>query len=357
MPDPAPATLDESLKNEMPSSIPVTRYSAPAREKPLRRLLTVLPGVPDHLARHGKHVVGQGLSMIGEGSPCLVMPLVPLHSLNLMALELSRKTEIPMVPYFAELWTADCRTRWSTGLWKLVNLLLEKHTVRAASALVASTEGGAGYFLQRYPGICPPTHVTESSYDPDRMTPAGPLPRGDTLRMGWVDDFRGIHTPDAVLAGIGEFLRRNPEASIEIEHAGHVPGTQGRADNVHFHGVLPWRMMPGFMSSCHILMLSLPQGRESHRCCPGIAADCLRTGRPIMAATPEGDMSQKLRSMGNAYICEPDPMAVASTLENVYDHWRKGILQAPRDQLKISDQLDVTGAMKNLATFLDGVSG
>lgn len=357
VPDPDPSTRDESLKAELPSSIPVTPFASATGRTPGHMLPRSMPGTPDRLVRYRKQVVRLGLSMIEAAPPDLIMPLVPLHSLNLAAMDLSGRTGIPAVPYFTELWVADCRTREPRGLRKLLTGLMERHTVRAASALVTATEGGAGYFLQRYPGICPPTHVAANSFDPDRVTPADPVPRGDTLRIAWVDDFWGSHNPEPLFGGISEFLRRNPDAAVSVEHTGQVPRSQGAVQKVMFHGTLPWRGIPGFMSSCHLLLLSLPPGRQTHRYCPGIAADCLRTGRPIMAATPEGDMSQKLRSLGNAYICDPDPMAVASTLENVYDHWRKGILQAPRDQVRISEQLDATGVIRDLAAFLAGVAG
>ncbi len=357
LPSGSPAPCDATLAEEIPRSTKVFRVQGSPDGKNLPHVLAGILRVPDELSAWRRVVVQQALEIVRKESPAFVVPMVPSHSLNIMAMEISRKAGIPMVPFFAGLWVADSHAEWSGGLQKFVHRLLERRTVKAASALVVASEGAAGYFLEKYPGFCPPAHVVECSFDPDRSVPAAPIEKGDTLRIGWVDSFRGVHTPDRVLSGIREYILRNPSDSIRIEHAGFMPGNPAKPDKVHFLGMLPWRRYPSFMASCHVLLLSLPPGPDSHRDCPAITADCLRSGRSIMAAVPEGDMSQKLRSLGSAYICQPDPMAVASTIENVYDHWRKGMLKLPRDPLRISEQLDGTTAMTHLAAFLNKVSG
>jgi len=354
VPPAGPVHSDETLLREMPSKMKVFRGPGSPAGTTLPAVLSDLLRAPDPLSGNHKALVSAGLEIIRREKAALVMPVMPSHSLGTAAVELSRKTGLPMIPFFAGLWLADYSAVWTSALHRLLHGFLERRTVKAASALVAGSEGAAGWFMERYPGLCPPVHVAHNSFDPDRTSPAPPIERGDTLRIGWVDSFRGTHTPDSVLSGIGEFFRRNPDTALRVEHAGMMPEGSRSYRNVGFNGILPWRLMPDFMASCHVLLLSLPAGINSHRVCPAVAADCLRTGRPIVAATPEGDMSQTLRSLGGAYICQPDPMALASTLEDVHDHWRKGILRAPRDQMKISEQLSAAVTMKHLAGFLDG---
>ncbi len=356
-PSPEPRPRDESLGNEIPSSVRVDRVAAPPGAERFPVLLAGKAGFGDLQPPWMEHLVLKGLEMIGRDSPSLIIPLVPSHHLNLAAMSMSRKTGVPLAPFFSRLWRADCLETPVGGARGLIHSFLEKRSVRAASALLASTEGAAGYFLQKYPGICPPTHVSEYPFDPGRIAPAGPIPRDASMKIGWVDALLGGHSPEPVLEGIMEFFRRNPEVPVEVEHAGPASGKVDGRGKVVFRGIVPWRRMPAFLESRHLLLLSLPQAHHSHRCSPGIAADCLRTGRPLMAALPEGDMSRRLRSLGNAYICEPDPVSVAALLENVYDHWRKGILRSPGDQIRISEQLDAHEVMSRLARFLDGVAG
>lgn len=357
VPPAGPVQSDETIAGELPSNLKV--YHGPESQggAPLPAVLHNLLNAPDALSRSRKAMVSKGLEIIQRERPALVMPLMPSHSLGQVSIELSMKTGLPMIPFFAGLWLADYATAWTSGLQRLLHGFLERRTVKSASALVTGSDGAAGWFMERYPGLCPPVHVAHNSFDPDRTSPAPPIEKGGTFRVGWVDGFRGTHTPDMVISGVGEFLRRNPDTALQVEHAGMMPGTPRTHKNVVFNGILPWRRMPGFMASCHVLLLSLPPGNNSHRECPAVVADCLRTGRPIIAAAPEGDMSQTLRSLGGAYICQPDPMALASTLEDVHDHWRKGILRAPRDQMKISEQRSGAVTMKHLAGFLDGFRG
>ncbi|MFO7626684.1 MAG: hypothetical protein R6V62_05460 [Candidatus Fermentibacteraceae bacterium] len=357
MPPSRPLHSDETLLREIPSRVKVFRGPGSPGATALPAVLSDLLRAPDPLARNHKAIVNAGLEIIRRERPTLIMPLMPSHSLGQVSVELSHKTGLPMIPFFAGLWLADYSAVWTSGVQRLLHGFLEKRIVKSASALVTGSEGAAGWFMERYPGFCPPVHVAHNSFDPDRTSPAPPVEKGGALRIGWVDSFRGTHTPETVLSGVGEFFRRNPDTALQVEHAGLMPDTSRTHKNISFNGMPPWRSMPGFMSSCHVLLLSLPVGINSHRECPAVAADSLRTGRPIVAATPEGDMSQTLRSLGGAYICQPDPMALASTLEDVHDHWRKGILRAPRDQMKISEQLSGAVTMKNLAGFIDGFRG
>jgi hypothetical protein len=356
-PSSAPQPRDETLGKEIPSSLVVQRVAARSGADRLSGRLAGLAGFVDLQPPWMDHLVMKGLEMIRGDSPSLIVPLVPSHHLVLAAMKLSGKTGLPMMPFFSRLWRADCLEPFVGGARGLVHSFLEKRAVRASSALAASTEGAAGYFLQKYPGTCPPTHVSENPFDPGRITPAGPIPREEPMRIGWVDALLGVHSPEPVLEGIMEFFRRNPEVPVEVEHAGPVSRSAEGRGKVSFRGIVPWREMPAFLESRHLLLLSLPPAHHSHRCSPGIAADCLRTGRPLMAAAPEGDMSRRLRSLGNAYICEPDPVSVAALLENVFDHWRKRILRSPGDQIKIAEQLDAHGVMSRLARFMDGVAG
>jgi hypothetical protein len=348
---------DDTLTGEIPSKVRVFRGPGIQDGAVLPTVLSDLLWAPDPLSRSRKAIVSAGLEIVRREKPNLIMPLMPSHSLGPVSVELARKTGLPMIPFFAGLWQADYSAAWTSGMQRLLHGFLERSTVKSASALVTGSEGAAGWFMERYPGLCPPVHVAHNSFDPDRTSPAPPVEKGGELRIGWVDSFRGTHTPDMVLSGVGEFFRRNPDTALRVEHAGMMPERSRTDKNVNFNGILPWRRMPAFMASCDVLLLSLPAGINSHRECPAAAADCLRTGRPIIAATPEGDMTQTLRTLGGAYICQPDPMALASTLEDVHDHWRKGILRAPRDQMKISEQRSGAVTMKHLAGFLDGFLG
>lgn len=348
---------DETLLRELPHGTKVFRTPGAPFGTALPAVISDLLHAPDPLYGDRKAIVSASLEIIRRERPSLVMPLMPSHSLGPLSVDISRKAGLPMIPFFAGLWLADYAVAWTSVLQRLLHAFLERLTVKSASAVVAGSEGAAGWFMERYPGLCPPVHVAHNSFDPERASPAPQIEKGGTLRLGWLDSFRGTHTPDTVLAGAAEFFRRNPDTALQIEHAGPVPEGVGRQSGIDFRGLLPWRSIPGFMASCHVLLLSLPRGINSHRVCPAVAADCLRTGRPVIAAAPEGDMSQTLRSLGGSYICEPDPMALASTLEDVHDHWRKGILRVPRDQMKISEQLSGAVTMKHLAAFLDGFGG
>jgi glycosyltransferase involved in cell wall biosynthesis len=71
-------------------------------------------------------------------------------------------------------------------------------------------------------------------------------------------------------------------------------------------------------------MHNLPLGRRS-RIVPGKTYEYMASGRPILAAVPDGDARDFLSQSGTALICRPDdPLAMIQILDRVYTSWKRG---------------------------------
>jgi len=58
---------------------------------------------------------------------------------------------------------------------------------------------------------------------------------------------------------------------------------------------------------------------------PGKAYEYMASGRPILAAVPEGDAKDILSQCGTALICRPDdPAGMINILNNTYGAWKRG---------------------------------
>src|SRR5205823_1977284 len=65
-------------------------------------------------------------------------------------------------------------------------------------------------------------------------------------------------------------------------------------------------------------MHNLPAGKRS-RIVPGKTYEYMATGRPILAAVPEGDARDYLEKSGTAFICKPDDVDhMVRHLDHVY---------------------------------------
>jgi glycosyltransferase involved in cell wall biosynthesis len=84
-------------------------------------------------------------------------------------------------------------------------------------------------------------------------------------------------------------------------------------------------------------------------------AEYLRTGKPILAIAPEGDMTNYVRTLEAGYIAKPTPEGFAETLEEVFNDWRKNKLHGTRRKKAMEEIFNARNIMKRFGAFLDGI--
>jgi hypothetical protein len=233
--------------------------------------------------------------------------------------------------------------------------------VLMARGLVATTEGSTGYFLDRYGDRCPPLHVAENGYDPQRYAvPPDALPRGDLLQAGWTGNFFGEQKPDALLSGLEIFYSRNPSSKLRLRMAGKIDSVSldriekgelsGRVSHV---GRIPWMGIPEFQKSCDLLICCLNSGRGSGMKNSSKTAEYLASGRSILGIVPGGDMAERITEYGRGCIVQPVAEEIASTLEGIEYRWATSGLSLPLDFRRIESKFSAVNIMARLGRFLD----
>jgi glycosyltransferase involved in cell wall biosynthesis len=101
-------------------------------------------------------------------------------------------------------------------------------------------------------------------------------------------------------------------ARIELHLAGVLSPVDlevaARSSNVHARGYLPHDATIALIRSADLLFLpmhNLPPGTRA-RIVPGKTYEYIASGRPILAAVPDGDARDLLTRTGFAHICRPD---------------------------------------------------
>ena len=132
-----------------------------------------------------------------------------------------------------------------------------------------------------------------------------------------------------LLEAVDRLVARDPELQDRIEV--HLAGVLSRADQeiaarskvVRLHGYLPHADSLRLIRSADLLFLpmqNLPAGMRSSTV-PGKTYEYLASGRPILAAVPEGDARDILTAAGRAHVCRPDDVegliqAVEATMKD-----------------------------------------
>ena len=237
-----------------------------------------------------------------------------------------------------------------------------------AAAIVTTTSEAARRLRQEFPELADrPIVSIPNGFDPGDF--AGPEPKRDDHA------FRIVHTgylhtdlgrqqqhaslPRRLLGGgtagvdiltrshlflleaVERLIADNPSlaSTIEIHLAGVLSPTDreaaARSPVVRTPGYLTHAETVTLMRSADLLFLpmqNLPPGIRSSTV-PGKTYEYLASGRPILAAIPEGDARDLLLQAGTAHICQPDDTdAIAAAIAAEIERWRSGrpVPEVPR---------------------------
>ncbi len=352
---PDPSAVLKRLRGKTGRFVPSVRLSNPSG------LMNTLL-LPDRLVTWMPFVVPAGVRAIREDNARLVVSFGPHHSLHLHGWLMARLAGVPFVPFFCDLWLYDSYVRWPSILHRAIASLLEGFVASHAEGLIATTVGSVGYFQNRYGVRCPPSHVVENGYDPEIPLPADSHGRGDRMVVTFTGNFFGAHSPDNVLRGLRLVLDRDPDAPVVVRFIGSFP--EASADlavelklggAVDITGGVPFRMVPEAQMAADVLLTILPDLPGSEVKNSSKLAEYLRTGKPVIAVAPEGDMTTHIRRLDAGWIAHPSPEGFASALTEAMNAWRAGSLRGARDMAAVAETFDARNIAARLGRFLDGL--
>ncbi|HJT79858.1 MAG TPA: glycosyltransferase, partial [Chthoniobacterales bacterium] len=139
-----------------------------------------------------------------------------------------------------------------------------------------------------------------------------------------------------LLKAIEGWASQRPEvmADLDVLFAGVATGRDkevaekspiGRC--VRFTGYVSHQESVQLVRTADLLFLpmhNLPAGKRS-RIVPGKTYEYMASGRPILAAVPDGDARDFLRKSGTAFLCRPDDVnGMIHQLDRIYASWKEG---------------------------------
>jgi glycosyltransferase involved in cell wall biosynthesis len=144
-------------------------------------------------------------------------------------------------------------------------------------------------------------------------------------------------SPEFLLKAVDAWQSRQPDIrkDVELWFAGNASqddrlcfGSSRASNLIRSIGHIPHRESLQLIRTADLLFLpmhNLPPGRRC-RSVPGKAYEYMASGRPILAAVPDGDARDFLVQCGTAFICRPDDVeGMIRILSEVYDAWKRGI--------------------------------
>ncbi len=330
---------DATLSGELPSTIEVHRVAEPepppasvSRER-LQRWLRVE-------SAWKQWWVGGAVAAASGVEPVDVIfaTMSPFESVE-VASALATRLGVPWVADLRDPWALDEMLVWPTAVQRRAEKRRMRRGLAHADAIVMNTAEAAAELGRSFPELRARTITITNGFDAaDFATPA-PARNDAAFRIvhaGFLHTAAGRKRTNALHQALGggnaevDFLTRShvllleavdralaehPELEGTIEV--HLVGPQSDADRqasarfVHSHGYLPHDESVALVRTADLLFLpmhNLPPGYRA-RIVPGKTYEYLASGRPILAAVPDGDARDLLERAGTALLTRPDDVA------------------------------------------------
>jgi hypothetical protein len=283
------------------------------------------------------------------------------------ASRLAREFGVPWVPDLADPWALDEMMLYPTALHRRLEVNRMRRALADAGAVVMSTEEAALRVRAKVPELRnTPVVAVPNGYDAADFVDEPP-PRSD-------DAFRIVHTgylhtelglsqrtllgrvrrrlggtvPGVdfltrshvyLLKAVELLRRREPELTSRLEV--HLAGVLQKEDLayagqpwVHLHGYMAHDEVVELLLTADLLFLpmhDLPPGVRVG-IVPGKTYEYVASGRPILAAIPEGDAQDLLEAAGGTVVCRPaDVEGMAAAIEKQLRRFEAGEPPEPRN--------------------------
>lgn len=377
---------DETLERELPTGLEIHRISEPEpgesegwrarRERWLRRD-----------SRWADWWIRGALKAAGAaGDVDLVFTSMSPFESTRVASALAAQRGLPWVADLRDPWALDEMQIYPTRLHRRLEMRRMRSELRSAAFVVMNTPEAAAQLERSFRELTGRVTSIPNGFDAsDFEAPiaTGPSDRFRIVHMGelhtelaeqvgrmhWLKRVLGgsINAVDVttrshlyLLEAIGKLIDERPKLSkmIELHLVGPFSDSDRQAvtlSNVFFHGYLPHAQALDFVRSADLLFLpmhDLASGSRA-RIVPGKTYEYIASGRPILAAVPEGDARDLLLSTGSATVCRP--AAISCLAEAINECLERRVTAYPKPPAEFREAFERRSLTRRLAEVFDGV--
>ena len=270
-----------------------------------------------------------------------IWTIMPPYGSAKPAAELARRLGVPWVADLGDPWALDEMTIYPTAAHRAAARREMRNALRSAGAVVMSTPEAVRRVREAFPELSDrPVVAIPNGYDAADFSQRVPPPTGETFRLvhsGYLHTDLGFDQQrraklHRVLRGqvagvnvltrshfylvqaIERLLTAQPELGdrLEVVFAGVLSDSDRRVAErlsvARMPGYLPHLASVDLVRRADLLFLpmqKLPAGMRA-TIVPGKTYEYLASGRPILAAVPEGDARDLVLAAGTGLVCEPD---------------------------------------------------
>jgi glycosyltransferase involved in cell wall biosynthesis len=358
------APYDASLSVKIPSYLNIYRISTPppidnshAMNRICRWLYLTLPfskwWIQSAIEMGEKAIAGEDISLI-------YATMSPYESADI-ASYLSIKFNIPWVADLRDPWALDEMTMYPTIIHKKLELIKMKHLLQNASLIIMNTNESATKLKKTFPLFRSKKVITiTNGFDKNDFSYKAGNEDNDYFKIvhsgslwseiGMISNRKQLfykiskgfcskvdilgRSPIVLLDALKKWFERSPKVKEDVNVI--FVGNMTDADNllINNSSISNNVIIKGYLSHIDNIkmvrtadLLFLPMHNlssgERSTTMPGKTYEYMATGRPILAAVPDGDAKDILSKCGTSFICSPDDVEnMINIINKVYDSWK-----------------------------------
>lgn len=321
-----------------------------------------------------------------------IFTTVAPRSSAVLGVRLKRLLGVPWVLDYRDPWTTGARV-WATPLHRWFETRQERLAVQQADAVVVVSPTMKDLLIKAFPEARGKVHVICNGFDAEDLADLDASPPADRLRIAYAGSCADYHplwgrlgtalgkavfgsgirdwstySPHYLLRAVRALLDEHPEWTerIELKFAGKF-GKANAADMrrlglekvVSLEGYLPHSQSVRLLMESDVLFLSLYSlvHWPRHYILPGKVFEYLVSGKPILAAVPEGDTRDLVRRAQAGWCVDPhDVHAIKTLLAELVQQKLSGRLRIDPDRRYIQ-QFERRELTRRLAELMDRLTG
>ena len=288
-----------------------------------------------------------------------------------LALELKRRTGVPWVADFRDLWTDDYRYREPTQHCWAAHRELEQAVLETADAVIGVSRRQTEILASHVPSRCDRFVTITNGYDPsdfkgvakaiahERESPA----RAKVFVLAHVGRLDRWRSCEPLFDALADFVRSLGEQrkSFRVHLVGHsdvAARERFLMDGVPYRnvGIVDHADAIRAMASADALLLASPDGPNADSVIPAKTFEYLTSGRPILSVGPDDGEAERIVMSCQAGVTAGFARSeILAGLCALYDEWRDGSPPFPiHKQALVPFQRQVQAS--RLARVLDAIS-
>ena len=327
--------------------------------------------VPDPQIVWAKLALPSALRIVREEKASVLYSTSPPNSINVLALRLAEKANLPWVADFRDPWTDGIRRRqWypDNPARERRELAWERSIFEHANFVLATTVPTRDRFVEKYPW-CPKdrVQVMTNGFDPADFSHVDGQERilePELLHLSLSGNVETLFDLLPFLTAVREVLAADPDARslLRINFLGtkrqaHYDAAIeefGIGDVIRFHAYMPHERVVQMVAESDALMLcQIPAKESGGMKLPGKMFEYLYTRKPILALTIPGETTAVLDAARVGRVVNPnDTAGIRAELEQFLYEYRNGGLQSRADE-KVISSFDRKRQALRVAELLD----